>query len=252
MGLSLATSALRSGKPRSRAAMDRTRRRFVAALAATPLLGGATNARPDLVLHHGHVITIDPARPRAEAIAIWGDRILHVGSNDDVLALAGSATRKIDLGGATVVPGLIDAHSHPAYAGLRHLTSVDCDLRSIEAILAALRERAAKTPKGEWVLGFKYDDTKTKEGRRLTRADLDAALPDHPAIVQHRGGHTAYANSKAFERVGVNDATPDPEGGKFGRDAGGKLDGFIAENAQTPFASALEPPATRAQRREGV
>ncbi|HET9482931.1 MAG TPA: amidohydrolase [Xanthomonadales bacterium] len=231
--------------------MTLSRRRFVAALAATPLLGAA-KATPDLILHHGHVITVDPANPRAEAIAIWGDRILHVGGNDEVLALAGPGTKKIDLGKATVVPGFIDAHSHPAYAGLRHLDAVDCDLRSIAEITAALRERAARTPKGEWVLGFKYDDTKTKEGRRITRADLDAALPDHPAIIQHRGGHTAYANSKAFARVGVSDDTPDPDGGRFGRDADGKLDGFIAETAQEPFASALDPPATPAKRREGV
>lgn len=231
--------------------MPLSRRHFVSALAATPLLGAA-GARPDLILHHGNVITVDPSNPRAEAIAIWGDRILHVGGNDEVLALAGPGTKKVDLGKATVVPGFIDAHSHPAYAGLRHLTSVDCDLRSIAEIVAALGERAAKTPKGEWILGFKYDDTKTKEGRRITRADLDAALPGHPAIIQHRGGHTAYANSAAFARVGVTDDTPDPDGGRYGRDANGKLDGFIAETAQAPFEAALEPPATRARRREGV
>ena len=230
--------------------MNLSRRHFVAALAATPLLG-ATSARPDLILHHGHVITMDPALPRAEAIAIWGDRILHVGSNEEILALAGAGTKKVDLGGSTVVPGFIDAHSHPAEAGVRHLRAVDCDLRSIEEILKALRERAARTPAGEWVLGFKYDDTKTKEGRRLTRADLDGALPDHPSIVQHRGGHTAYANSRAFAKVGIGDDTPDPEGGKFGR-VDGKLDGFLAETAMDKFSGALEPEYTPAQRREGI
>jgi predicted amidohydrolase YtcJ len=113
------------------------------------------------------------------------------------------------------VPGFIDAHTHPIYAGVRHLTSVDCDLRSIAEIQAAMRERAAKTKAGEWVLGFKYDDTKTKEGRRITRADLDAALPDHPTTIVHRGGHAAYANSKAFERAGISDSTPDPEAGEL-------------------------------------
>lgn len=230
--------------------MNPTRRRLVAALAATPLLG-ASSAKPDLILHHANVITIDPARPRAQAIAIWGDRILHVGGNDEVLALSGPRTNKIDLGGATVVPGFIDAHSHPAYAGVWHLTAVDCDLRSIADILVALRERAARTPAGGWVLGFKYDDTKTKEGRRITRADLDAALPDHPAIITHRGGHTAYANSKAFARAGIDDDTPDPAGGQFGR-VDGRLDGFIAENALDEFSEPLDPKFTPAQRREGV
>jgi predicted amidohydrolase YtcJ len=108
-----------------------TRRRLVAALASTPLLG-MSGVRPDLVLHRANVVTVDPGLPHAEAIAIRGDRILHVGRDDEVLALATAATKKIDLGGATVLPGFVDAHSHPAYAGLRHLTSVDCDLRSID------------------------------------------------------------------------------------------------------------------------
>ena len=83
--------------------------------------------------------------------------------------------KKIDLGGNTVLPGFIDAHTHPAMAGLDHLRMVDCDLRSIADILSALRKRAAETPSGEWVLGFKYDDTKTSDGRPLTLADLDSA-----------------------------------------------------------------------------
>ena len=141
---------------------------------------GLPAERPDTVLYNGHIITVDRTAPRAQAIAISGDRIAQVGDNARIRALAGRGTRLIDLGGKTVVPGFIDAHSHPAYSGLQHLRAVDADLRSIAAIQAAVRERAARTPKGEWVLGFKYDDTKTSEGRYLTRADLDAATKDHP------------------------------------------------------------------------
>src|SRR5713226_3241826 len=154
---------------------------------------------PELILYNGNFWTVNPLLPRAQAVAISGGRFLAIGSNNEVLALAAGNAKKIDLGGKTVLPGFIDAHSHPAEAGLSHLRMVDCDLRSIADILKALRERAAKTPPGQWVLGFKYDDTKTSEGRPLTLQELDAAIPDHPVFVQHRGGHTAWTNSLALK-----------------------------------------------------
>src|SRR3989454_12398883 len=124
-----------------------------------------------------------PGSPAGKPLAISRGRFFAVGKNADVMNLASPGVRKIDLGGKTVLPGFIDAHSHPAEAGLSHLRMVDCDLRSIADILKALRERAAQTPPGQWVLGFKYDDTKTSEGRPLTLQELDAAIPDHPVFV---------------------------------------------------------------------
>ncbi len=144
--------------------------------------------------------------------------------------LATSGTKKINLDGKTVVPGFIDAHTHPAVAGRMHLRQVDCDLRSIEAIQSAIRERASITPPGDWVLGFKYDDTKTTDGQPLTRGDLDAAAPDHPVLISHRGGHTAYVNSAALKLAGVTEETADPAGGRFDRDpATGKHSGRVSE-----------------------
>jgi predicted amidohydrolase YtcJ len=130
---------------------------------------------------------------------------------------------------------------------------VDCDLRSIAAIQAALRERAAKTPAGEWVLGFKYDDTKTEEGRALTIADLNDAVPDHPVLIQHRGGHTAYANSLAFRKAGIDEKTPDPSGGQISHDpATGKLSGRVAESANNYFEKVIPLQFSRDDCREGV
>ncbi|HEX3681716.1 MAG TPA: amidohydrolase family protein, partial [Bryobacteraceae bacterium] len=166
--------------------------------AGTPQPESFQHTEPDLILHNGNFWTVDPRMPRAQAVAISGGRFLAVGSNDDVLHLASVRTRKIDVGQKTVLPGFIDAHTHPAEAGRLHLRQVDCDLRSIAAIQAALRDRAAKTDAREWVLGFKYDDTKTSDGRRITLQDLDAAVPDHPVLVTHRGGHEAFANSAAL------------------------------------------------------
>ena len=201
------------------------------------MLGGRAFAalayqRADLILHNGHFITIDPNHPRAEAVAIAGDRIVAVGTNADVHGLAHAATRTIDLGERTVVPGFIDAHTHLAYAGRRHLRFVDCDLRSIPAIQAAIRDRAGRTAAGDWVVGFKYDDTKTAERRFVTRDDLDAAASDHPVYIEHRGGHTGYVNSLALTRAGISEKTPDPPGGQFGRDStSGRLTGRLLERA---------------------
>jgi predicted amidohydrolase YtcJ len=231
--------------------MTESRREFLGQVGAFVLLPTIVS-EPELILHHGNFITVDELQSRAQAVAISGGRLVAVGSNDDVLNLATARTRRIDLAGRTVVPGFIDAHTHPAYAGNRHLKQVDCDLRSIVAIQAALRERAAKTPPGDWVLGFKYDDTKTSEGRRLTRADLDAVSTEHPVFVEHRGGHTAYLNSLAFAKAGITDSTPDPPGGHFDRDAAGRLSGRVAENAKGAVEAVIPSDLTRDERREGV
>jgi predicted amidohydrolase YtcJ len=212
-----------------------------AALAVMPLvshrvLAELSREQPDLILKNGLVLTVNARQPKAEAVAIAGQRIVAVGSNDEVGALAGGATKTVDLGGSTVVPGFIDAHTHVAYAGRRHLRFVDCDLRSIGAIQAAIRERAAGTPPGDWIAGFKYDDTKTAEQRFLTREDLDEAAPQHPVYIVHRGGHTAYVNSLALTRAGLSEQSPDPAGGKLGRDsASGRLTGRLLETASSAF-----------------
>jgi predicted amidohydrolase YtcJ len=207
---------------------------------------------PDLILHNGNFWTVDPRAPRAQAVAISDDRFLAVGTNDEILAFATARSRKIDLGKKTVLPGFIDAHSHPAMSGRLHLRQVDCDLRSIKAIQSALRERAAKTPPGEWVLGFKYDDTKTAEGRMLTLKDLDDAVPDHPVLVNHRGGHENFVNSPALRAAQVDENTPDPSGGKFDRDSSGHLNGRIIERAEAAFGKVIPSTFSREDCREGV
>lgn len=227
------------------------RRDFLWAAGGAALLGRRMQ-QPATILVNGRIVTMDAAKPTAEAVAIWGDRFLAVGTNAEIRRLAGPLTRRVDLAGRTVVPGFIDAHSHPAGAGLMHLTRIDCDLRSIEAIQAAVRERAAKTPPGEWILGFKYDDTKTREGRPLTRADLDQAAPAHPVSIEHRGGHTTYANSLAFARAGITKNTPDPQGGKIDRDENGDPAGRLAERAVDLLASLVPVRETPADRQAGV
>ena len=124
-----------------------SRRELLAGISALSLRG-ATRTDPDLILHNANILTVDSAQARAQAVAIAGGRFLAVGSNEDIRGLSKPATRQIDIGGKTIVPGFIDAHTHPSYAGIRHLRWVDCDLRSIADIQSAMRERAAKTAPG--------------------------------------------------------------------------------------------------------
>jgi hypothetical protein len=227
-----------------------TRRGFLGLVAATS--AQAAQTRPDVILHGATINTVDAQQPRAEAVAIAGDRLLAVGSNDEVMNLATAGTKKIDLRGKTVVPGFIDAHTHPVSSGIRHLRWIDADLRSIQAIQRAVREKATRTPKGQWVVGFKYDDTKTEEGRKLVREDLDQAAPDHPVFIQHRGGHTAYVNSRAIEVAGVAEDAPDPEGGHYVRDSTGRLTGGLEERATRPFRRHIPSEYTRDDYRAGA
>ena len=206
---------------------------------------------PDVILRTGNVYTSDTALPKAEAFAITDGRFVAVGSSADVMNLKGLATQVIDAGGRTVFPGFTDAHSHPAWGGVSEITSVNCDQPSIVDIQRVIRERAAKTPPGQWVMGFKYDDTKVREKRRLRREDLDEAAPDHPVAINHRGGHLSWYNTRAFALAGVTMATPDPEGGAFYR-RDGQLDGGVAEKANEVFAKIAPRESTREQRQRGV
>ena len=188
---------------------------------------------PDLVLVNGNVLTIDPGVPVAEAFAVRDGRFVAIGSSADMRSLATRNTTVLDAERMTVTPGFIDAHSHPG--DVEELYDVNADLRSVREIQTALGRRAHDTPPGHWVRAFKFDDTKLADGRVLSRKDLDEAVPDHPARVDHRGGHTSWFNSRAFALAGITRATPDPTDGRYYRDADGELQGEVAENARDVF-----------------
>lgn len=215
------------------------------------VLNSCSTSSPELILHNANIYTSNPNFPKAQAIAISNGEIVAVGTDRDILNLSGSKTRNLDIGGKTITPGFIDAHSHPASSGLRHLRMADCDLRSIEAIKALIHEETKKKAPGDWVRGFKYDDTKTAEGRYINRYDLDEVSPDHPVIITHRGGHTAYVNSKALELAGINKDTPNPEGGHIVREDG-EATGLLQERATDLVGSLITDEFTDADRQEGV
>lgn len=230
--------------------MHLSRRHFVGLLGASAL--SASSTEPELVLLNGVIHTMDPANPQAEAVAIANGCFLAVGTNAEISAYATSKTKRIDLGKFPVFPGFIDAHMHVAASGLEHLQSVDTELPSIAAIKDAIRKRAEQTPAGNWVLGFKYDDTKMAEGRPINRQDLDEAAPNNPVYIQHRGGHTAFVNSAALNKADINDQTPNPAGGAYEHGADGKLTGRVMDNGNAAFRSKIPNTATRSERRDGV
>ena len=208
--------------------------------------------KADTVIRNANIITIDSRQPRATALAILHGRFAAVGGADDVTDWVGPDTRTLDLAGKTVLPGFIDAHIHVLSSGIRHVMAADCGQSSIAAIQTELRQQAATTPAGQWVQGFKFDDTKTAENRFLYHADLDAVSVEHPILVSHRAGHVYYMNSKGLELAGFTRDTLDPPGGRFGRDsATGDLDGVVYERAIEPVRL-LIPVETPEIRRQGL
>lgn len=227
------------------------RRTFIAAgLGASACAFAGWDTRPDSILHNGRILTMADREREVEAIAIAGSRVFAIGTSAEMLALAGPGARRVDLGGKRVTPGFNDAHSHPCGSGVALLTQVALQMDSIEAVKSAIRAKAAKTPPGDWVVGFLYDDTKTP--RPLERADLDDAAPNHPVVVQHRGGHTAFVNSRALAAVKVDENTPDPPHGEYFRDAAGRHNGRVAENAADAMLLLAVKPPSRDDYRRGA
>ena len=206
----------------------------------------------DLVLHHGVVLTLDPARPEATAIAIRGDRIVAVGADTDVQKLAGGKTRSIDLKGAFVLPGLVDAHGHVASLGER-LSSVDVrGVASIEAIAAAVRARVAQgLPDGAWITGGGWDQNLWPGEQFPDHRPLDAASPDRPVLLRRVDGHASWANLKAMQAAGITRDTPNPDGGTIVRDARGEPTGVFVDNAMG-LLEAAQPKASRAQTKDWI
>ena len=190
---------------------------------------------PDLIVINARVYTVDAALPRAEAFAVNAGRFVAVGSSSEMRSLAGKRTQTIDAKGMTVVPGFIDTHNHAGGTTLLYEVLVgnpfEVEFVSIASIVEKLKARARTTPTGSWVQGYFHDDTKLSDKRQLTMRDLDLVSTEHPVAVRHRGGHTSFYNSKAFELAKVTKNTPNPAGGTFDKDANGELSGRVTDNA---------------------
>jgi predicted amidohydrolase YtcJ len=202
-------------------------------------VGTTSGQDPDVIVVNAKVYTMDARAPRAEAFAVTSGRFTAVGATADIKGLARKNTQTFDARGMTVVPGFIDCHNHAGGEVLLNEVLVgnpfEVEFVSIQSIVDKLKAKAAQTAPGTWVEGFFFDDTKLKDKRALNIRDLDQVSRDHPVIVRHRGGHTYFYNSKAFEMAGVTKATPNPMGGTFDRDESGELTGRVTDLASAAF-----------------
>jgi len=200
----------------------------------------------------GAVWTFDPARPDATAVAIDGDRIAAVGDDAAIQALAGPRTRRIDLDGALVLPGLVDAHGHVRCLGER-LAGLDLrGLASPEEIAARVRARAAgNLPAGAWITGGGWDQNLWPGAAYPGHAPLTAAAPGVPVYLRRVDGHAGWANRAALDAAAITRATADPPGGRIERDRHGEPTGILIDNAMSLVETA-RPRPTRALLKEWI
>jgi predicted amidohydrolase YtcJ len=205
----------------------------------------------DLVITHAKIWTGAVARPDAAALAVIGDRIVDVGSAEDIERWRGPDTRVIDAGGRRILPGFNDAHVHFVDGGLQ-LDNVDLkDAGSPEEFARRIGDRAKTTPAGEWILGGDWDDQRWTPARLPTRAMIDAVTPSTPVFVNRYDGHMSLANSVALSLAGVTRATPDPAGGTIVRDAAGEPTGVL-KDAAMGYVDKVIPRLTPAKRERAV
>jgi len=205
----------------------------------------------DLIITNAKVWTVDKANPTAQAVAVLGDRIVAVGSNADVEILRGPDTKVIDAGGKLLLPGFNDAHVHFVGGG-QQLDSVQLnDAASTDDFVHRIAEQAKKTPKGEWIQGGDWDETKWNPPGLPTKELIDPVTPDNPAFLGRYDGHSALANSTALRLAGVTSQTPDPPGGTIVRDAKGNPTGDL-KDAAMDLVSKVIPPLSHEQRLRAV
>ncbi|HEV2399502.1 MAG TPA: amidohydrolase family protein [Candidatus Sulfotelmatobacter sp.] len=216
----------------------------------------AAQASPaDLVLIHGHILTVDAKDSVVQAVAIQHGTIVKVSSDAEVLEFAGKdpGVRVIDLQGHTATPGLIDTHAHIAEGGVNELYRVPLsDAGSVAEIVARVKAKVATAKPGEWVTGAGWDEGKLAEHRYVTAADLDAVSPNNPVWLVHTTGHYGVANSVALKMAQITAATADPVAGTIDRDAHGNPTGVLKETPAMQFVERLVPAITLEQMRNGI
>ena len=240
----------------------------VGVAALVTAIGACTSPAPraELILHHAHVYTLDwpepdeegrPAsgapfdsasgwHPDASAVAILDGHVIYVGSDSGALALKGDATRVVDLDGAVLLPGMVDSHTHVAELGAA-LERIDLTgVATQEEAIARVVERAARTPKGEWILGWGWDEGAWAD-RYPDKRQLSARVPDHPVLLRGLHGFAAWTNERALAAAGINASTPSPTGGEIRKGPDGAPNGLFINRAVELIDRAVPAP-TAAQR----
>ncbi len=194
------------------------------------------------LLYNANIHTLDSSNPHASAILIAGGRIIATGTKDQLESLAHGKVEKQDMKGATILPGLTDAHIHMQFYSLG-LSKVDCETKTKEECLRRVGERARTLKPGEWVLGHGWQQNDW-DGNFPTAAELDAVAPNNPVYLTAKSLHAAWANTSALKLANVTDETPDPKDGAIQRDANGKATGILLETAMALVNAAVPKPTT--------
>lgn len=217
----------------------------------------AAKPRADVIFTHGNVFTgvLDSsslgAGKRAEAIAVRGDRILAVGTRDEVIKLKGPDTKIVDLDGHFVMPGFNDAHLHLGHAGEEKVNVNLVGVKSLEEFRERIHAKVGKAAPSEWVIGRGWDETLWPVKAVPTRWDVDEVSDGHPVFLTRVDGHIAVANTRALQLASIDMATRNPEGGKIDRDEAGTPNGILRETAQEAVLAVI-PPVTHDKRRQQV
>jgi len=210
-----------------------------------------TKPSADLIIRNARVWTVDRDHPEAEAVAILGDRIVAVGANQDVDAWRGTNTKTIDAAGNRLLPGFNDAHVH-FLSGGSQLDNVQLnDATSPQEFARRIAERAAKTSKGEWLLGGDWDETKWSPAQLPAKELIDPVTSGTPVAVSRYDGHMILVNSLALKAAGITAQTPDPDGGVIVHDAQGRPTGALMD-AAADLVFKIIPQPTHAQRRHAI
>lgn len=192
------------------------------------------------IFYNARIRTLDPRQPHASALAVENNRIIAVGSDEEIKALSRPNTVMEDLDGFIVWPGLMDAHLHlENYA--QSLDFVDCETPTLAECLRRVAERCRTAPEGAWVRGHGWNQNLWPEGFG-TATDLDGISNGHPIYLTAKSLHASWANTKALEMAGISTNTKDPEGGTLGRDMHGKPNGILFENAVALVEKIIPPP----------
>jgi predicted amidohydrolase YtcJ len=196
----------------------------------------------DIIFYNGKVLTVDQNSRVCEAVAVAGDKIAAVGSTEEILAMADPETRRVDLAGRSLIPGIIDAHLHMAVFGM-NLLAIDCrspGVSSIEEIKAKIRAAAQSAPKGAWIRGWGYDHSKLKEQRHPNRWDLDEVAPDNPVMLSRVCAHISAHNSRSLAIAGIGEHDDPPAGGAYEK-IGDVVSGVMFENAHMNMMKVSSP-----------
>ncbi|MGE7760346.1 amidohydrolase [Peribacillus sp. NPDC097895] len=194
--------------------------------------------KADIVFINGEVITVDQKNSVAEAIAINGNRISAVGTNQEIKVLIGEETKVMDLQGKSILPGFIDSHIHLILYGVNQL-AISCKaehIESVEDLLNDLKEKASVIPKGEWIRAWGFNETDVKEKRYPTISELDAISTDHPIMVTRTCSHISVVNRRAMEIAGLDENSENPAGGIIEKDKEGRITGKLIETANMLMA----------------